>query len=287
MMDSIKMKYECDSTERKIYPLDFLPSLEDYPGYYDFSIDINQSQQGKSSCFYSKILKQVFIDMNKMLLIHFQLSGDVTGLFIRALPVYASPDFSGIPVTRCTVHSVESDPKGKAHSSGFCNCSKYENVGHVIRSQSSDAQYYYDDLSRRHSVLVPIRKLQVGSQSFPIGYFFSCKTSCPGGMQRRPINIIFTLETACGDVLGRRVLGVRICSCPKRDMERLEKDHPKGKKRHYERPSKKIKYSPSCSYLTDDSDNITKLSEEMNDLNKILIEFHEKVMSLSHVVNLL
>lgn len=33
-----------------------------------------------------------------------------------------------------------------------------------------------------------------------------------------------------GEVMGRRVLGVRICSCPKRDKERLERDLNKGKK---------------------------------------------------------
>lgn len=43
-------------------------------------------------------------------------------------------------------------------------------------------------------------------------------------MNRRAVDVIFTLEDACGRVLGRRKLSVRVCSCPKRDKEKEEKE---------------------------------------------------------------
>lgn len=46
------------------------------------------------------------------MLVHFSVSRGICGLFVRALPVYAAPEFSALPVTRCTVHAVDSDPRG-------------------------------------------------------------------------------------------------------------------------------------------------------------------------------
>ena len=52
--------------------------------------------------------------------------------------------------------------------------------------------------------------------------------SCSGGLNRREVAVIFTLELA-GNVVGRKVLPVRICTCPKRDMETDEKHHEQRK----------------------------------------------------------
>lgn len=57
-----------------------------------------------------------------------------------------------------------------------------------------------------------------------VNYQFMCKNSCPSGMNRRAVDVIFTLEDGCGQVLGRRKLSVRVCSCPKRDKEKEEKE---------------------------------------------------------------
>jgi hypothetical protein len=46
--------------------------------------------------------------------------------------------------------------------------------------------------------------------------------SCPGGLNRRDTAVIFTLEFG-GDIIGRKVVPVRICTCPKRDLETEEK----------------------------------------------------------------
>ena len=54
-------------------------------------------------------------------------------------------------------------------------------------------------------------------------YRFMCNSSCVGNLSRRPINAVFTLESADGKVLGRRVVGLRICACPGRDRDAEEK----------------------------------------------------------------
>ena len=51
---------------------------------------------------------------------------------------------------------------------------------------------------------------------------FMCLGSDVGGINRKPVSVIFTLEDGAGQVVGRRVVDVRICSCPKRDMQQEE-----------------------------------------------------------------
>ena len=49
-----------------------------------------------------------------------------------------------------------------------------------------------------------------------------CLGSDVGGINRRPLKVVFTLELGEGQVVGRRVVDVRICSCPKRDRQQEE-----------------------------------------------------------------
>ena len=67
-----------------------------------------------------------------------------------------------------------------------------------------------------------------GCDYFTVFYSFLCLGSCQGGLARRPISLIFSLETATGAVLGRRVMEVRICSCPIRDMKQEEEKLERG-----------------------------------------------------------
>ena len=55
-----------------------------------------------------------------------------------------------------------------------------------------------------------------------IVYRFMCNSSCVGNLTRRPVNAVFTLESAAGAVLGRCVIGLRICACPGRDRDTEE-----------------------------------------------------------------
>jgi len=70
----------------------------------------------------------------------------------------------------------------------------------------------------------------------PVGYRFMCNSSCVGNLSRRPISAVFTLESANGEVLGRRVVGLRVCACPGRDRdaeETMATPHNKRLKRRH------------------------------------------------------
>uniref|UniRef100_A0A0A9WG14 Cellular tumor antigen p53 n=1 Tax=Lygus hesperus TaxID=30085 RepID=A0A0A9WG14_LYGHE len=209
------------------------PCLEDFEGEYGFNISQEAlNATGTShSWSYSDTLQQVFIKMNNVLMVQFKtnkplgLEGDQ--FFIRALLVYQNNDFMSQAVNRCSIHWIDDDSLQLAHRSpGFCDCIKYNLAGHVLRCQTEGAQYQFDPNSDRHSVVVDVpRTPQAGSDFIKaVHYIFCCKTSCPKGMQRRAVQVVFTLEDDRFQVYGRKVLPVKICSCPKRDKDRQEKD---------------------------------------------------------------
>ncbi|KAK9512803.1 hypothetical protein O3M35_001137 [Rhynocoris fuscipes] len=277
---------KCDSTQRNdtlIIPLlctDEVPSLEEFPGIYNFSAYVSESSNengySRSSYGYSSLLNQVFINTNKNLMVNFNLKnidGYEQGLYIRAMPVYPSTDFIREPVERCDMHFMEDDPERKAHQGNVCRCPSYNNAGHVVRAHSSGTMYSYDPQSRRHSVIVPLSKLPAGARSFSVLYSFSCKTSCPKGMQRRPIKVIFTLETSAGVVMGRCTMSVKICSSPKRDKDRMERDLQKD--------------SRSPCILPAEEDPLSNKEELIERLRQELRELKEKIKSIEHTVDLL
>lgn len=114
---------------------------------------------------------------------------------------------------------------------------------HVLRCSNQGSVYFGDTESKEHlSVVTPLGLPQAGMDTVRVNYQFMCKNSCPSGMNRRAVDVIFTLEDRwcvffftnhvfllkniffSGNVLGRRKLAVRVCSCPKRDKEKEEKE---------------------------------------------------------------
>ncbi|XP_039281567.1 cellular tumor antigen p53 isoform X2 [Nilaparvata lugens] len=249
--DTIYCKQECtdeicDSTQENNAPIDpnncyerlviavpsdvrsptgNLPCLDTYPGIYDFGVELG-GNNSKHAWVFSPKLGKVFIDVNKVLLFKFRLNTqNMMGLRVRALPVYIIPDHINNPVNRCTLHAFKCDPNHLAHArDGVCLCADFNLAGHVVTATHANAEYEYNADSGRHSVVVPLDTPHAGSDTTAVAYQFGCKTSCPGGMSRRPINLVFTLETEHGQVVGRSVLPVKVCSCPKRDKEREEAD---------------------------------------------------------------
>lgn len=223
----------CDSTheDTKMFPTNpssptgRLPCVDDYPGPHNFELLLDGTTAHKKSWIYSYTLNKVFIDVDKILLVQFHLNEPTPGLRVRALLVYTMADYLNQPVNRCTIHSLSVDPERQAHSvDKKCFCAQHGWVGHVLQTDSDNAEYYYNPESERHSVVVTLEQLQAGTHTFVVPYKFMCKTSCNRGIQRRPMDVIFTLETPLGEVIGRQTFSVKICSCPKRDKEREEKD---------------------------------------------------------------
>ncbi|BES95988.1 P53 DNA-Hypothetical protein domain [Nesidiocoris tenuis] len=201
-----------------------LPMMEDFPGPYDFRHELSKTDHPsvRATWEYSALYRQVLIKLGRVLLVHFNVTRDKDAgsedLYIRALLVYSSSDHVYSPVNRCAVHAIEDDRLSRAHAEpGRCFCPQYKLAGHVVRTNSANAIYCFDPRSQRHSVLCPVQ----GRTDFM--YTFVCKNSCPKGLNRRQTKLVFTLENSSGQMLGRSSIDLKICSCPRRDREKLEK----------------------------------------------------------------
>ncbi|KAI5706053.1 hypothetical protein M8J75_004407 [Diaphorina citri] len=175
------------------------PSLNDYPGEYNFEILLDGTGSGFKAWMYSYELNKVFIDIGKVLPIQVKLlykhdEPAPPPLFLRATPIYSQDDHRGRPVERCPLHV--SDALCNEINKGFEAV-----VKHIVRCTSAHC-----------------------ADTVTLMYSFVCKTSCLGGMDRRPILLLLTLENQHGQILGRRSLSVKVCACPKRDKEKEERE---------------------------------------------------------------
>ena len=102
----------------------------------------------------------------------------------------------------------------------------------MVRVAHDAAIYESDPKSKRLSVVVPFEKPQGGTHYCGHLYEFMCLNSDVGGINRKPVKLIFTLEQCYEDgeglsVIGRYVVGLRTCSCPKRDKKQDEVKYAK------------------------------------------------------------
>ena len=204
-------------------PTSSTPSTISLTGQYNFRATFFPIHY--KSWDYSEELKKLYTDMNKLVQVTFSLSSyPESGLYIRALPLYGDAGDLKIPVKRCPNHARPDDPT----NAGFAF------PEHLIRFDNPNAMYCEDFESGRLSVVVPLGQNQAGTSSVPMFMKFMCLGSDVGGINRRPLRVVFTLEDEESHVLGRQVVEVRICCCPKRDKssdeERFTKSHDKKAK---------------------------------------------------------
>lgn len=191
------------------------PSTVNYPGHYLFEVMFTKLSQGSKNKHwdYSSQMKKLYIDMNKWVQVEFRVgTNPPDGLFIRALPIYAEATHIRDPVKRCPNHASLSDPTN-------INC--YYPL-HLIRFDGETTNYCEDSESNRLSVVFPVQTPHQGTDKISKLMKFMCLGSDVGGINRRPLKVIFTLEEGLGRVVGRKVVDVRICSCPKRDKQQEE-----------------------------------------------------------------
>ena len=168
--------------------------------------------------------------MDEVLPLRFKWEPAREGLFLRTKMVYSLEQHRRDPVLRCHNHMAM---PGKTNAGIEHNIVKY-----VVRCLES--QNRYEELPGGHlSIVTALGTPEVGSMYVPVHFKFLCKNSCTSGMNRRATELIFTLENE-REILGRRRLQVRICSCPKRDKEKEEAEasgvqRPASKKRKMEK----------------------------------------------------
>ena len=186
------------------------PSTIKYPGQFRFGVIFvvsSQSNRTRNTEF-SVDLNKLYIDMNKWVEVRFSFGEQPhSGLYFRALPIFAEPTDATIPVKRCPNHARPEDPSNY----------NFPCLLHLIRFDSTDALYCEDLESERLSVVIPLHPRQEGSSSFPLLIEFMCLGSDVGGINRRPLQVVFTLEDDQTNIIGRDVVNVRICCCPRRD----------------------------------------------------------------------
>ncbi|VVC37991.1 p53-like transcription factor, DNA-binding,p53, DNA-binding domain,p53 tumour suppressor family,p53/RUNT- [Cinara cedri] len=209
----------CTTGSVKSRPTGIIPCQDEFGGHMNFEVMLDSSSQSyRQKWHYSVALQKIFIDIDNVLLLNFKydyekIPCDIP-LFVRAMPMYSAANWLKEPVERCLQHLSPIDQLNKS----------FTHLEHVLRCDNDSTTYHIDQNSKRKSVVTLLSRPEHGSDSTRLSYRFVCKTSCFSGMQRRPIIVIFTLEDNNGQVLGRRILPVKICSCPKRDMEREEQD---------------------------------------------------------------
>jgi len=184
------------------------PSMEDWQGEFGFDVRVEPSTKSKDPQ-YSIAMTKLFVNQKRTVNVLFKVNAaqPMPQLDVRAVAVYTSPDHHQHPVKVCYEH---------AHNSG--HVLKKANAEHLVVSQNPDSVYHQDPDSLRHSVVTPLPGPQPGCTELVIPYRFMDLGSCAGGLNRRDSAVIFTLEWQ-GQILGRKTINFRVCTCPKRDLE--------------------------------------------------------------------
>lgn len=165
--------------------------------------------------YYNPDTSKLFIKMNSTFTINasYKPTSRDQILFLRAMILFSSPSEMHIPVKRCANHRLSNSEEAQAHN--------------VIKSNHPKAFYYGTEngkiFSERLSVVIPIdftKYDENGMISESFSYEFGCQNSCSSGMNRRATAIVFTLEDNNYNLLGKRCVSFKVCSCPKRDKDR-------------------------------------------------------------------
>lgn len=189
-----------------------VPTLTDLEGKYSFTVSVDDKERSTKSPMWlmSSIVNKLYTNLNKAVPFEVRMKNppsDDEKLYIRAILVFSSPEFLRTNVTRCPNHAATAEATN--HDFPYPN--------HVVRADHP-AAIYQESASGRLSVVVPLDLQQNGPDYALILLRFMCLGSCVGGISRRPIAIVLTLENGQADVLGRKVIDVRVCACPTRDI---------------------------------------------------------------------
>lgn len=230
------------------HPMNKLPDLEKVDCGYNFDVFLNGDS---NNWIYSPDLDKIFIKISSVMNVHLSYRPLNENLYVRAMILYSNPDDMHLPVKRCPNHSTNDQTSHADHILKCCD-------PHAEYRGNGDGAVFKDRLS----ITVPLTQMNRddnGNASMSIGYEFGCQNSCSRGINRRTTSIMFTLENEQMQILGKRAIQVKVCSCPKRDCDRelSEKpskrkasaggSYPKGKKPKYTEVKTEVKTEPEDS----------------------------------------
>ncbi|GLH06624.1 Cellular tumor antigen p53 [Gryllus bimaculatus] len=205
------------------------PSMEDYPGPHNFDVQLSKTACEKRSKWeFSSQLNKLFAVMLTKIPVKFKINSVEPGLRIRVLPIFVSQDSLGEPVKRCPTHVSHLEKSNK----------DFEHVEHIIRCDHQQATYEKNPQSERLSIVVPTESPQPGSDTFTVIISF------------------------IGEVVGRKMINFRICSCPRRDMSKEEESNESVQDKKSEEKNTEI-ISPDKKILKKRVKRLSKDSESV------------------------
>ncbi|XP_063703328.1 tumor protein p73 [Culicoides brevitarsis] len=191
--------------------LDKPPTLDEVESAHRFEVTLPGESSGKSSWVYSAALKKVFIKMNSpfTITVNYQnpeLNPTPGNLYLRVIPVFTEPEDHHVPVNRCKHHSSATD-------------------NHILACKNNTAKFEGEptetDYGKRLCVVMPLcSKAPEVLENVTLEFY--CQNSCPSGINRRATALIFVLETERREIVGKRLMYFKVCSCPKRDKQKEE-----------------------------------------------------------------
>uniref|UniRef100_A0A182Y7A0 p53 DNA-binding domain-containing protein n=1 Tax=Anopheles stephensi TaxID=30069 RepID=A0A182Y7A0_ANOST len=232
------------------------PILEEYTHpQQSFTVGISGTPCSASSWCHSIPLEKLFVKKKTPVTFDVSFSQPSDGtLKLRIMLVYSNTQYAYNTITRCQDDISKDGAK------------EYKFKEHVVRCLNPEALYAGREngvnFEDRLAIIVDLnnggsqKNHQQTQQTVPVSLEFLCQNSCPT-MERRATTLLFTLENEHGTLLGRKSISVKICSCPKRDMEKDEKkatgrDGNRNKRKHAnetvsstDQPPKKLKRQSS------------------------------------------
>ncbi|KAG4079569.1 hypothetical protein HA402_012339 [Bradysia odoriphaga] len=209
-----------------------------------FGLDIGIDPGENQNWLYNLKMNKVFIKLNSVMTVTVSYKPyDAANLSLRAMIVYTSPDDMHLQVKRCANHKA---------ATMFSIDHQDVPVDHILKCYHPHAKYHGSENAQlfgdRLSIVVPLDRPVVnesGIANETIKWEFLCQNSCATGINRKSTAVIFTLENEAFEIIGKKVMPFKVCSCPKRDMQREDtsiilrkresKEIPHGK-----RPSKVV-----------------------------------------------
>uniref|UniRef100_A0A182VQ93 p53 DNA-binding domain-containing protein n=1 Tax=Anopheles minimus TaxID=112268 RepID=A0A182VQ93_9DIPT len=227
IVDMECVKYETDTKplammygEEKPNHFKKTPVLDDFThSMQNFTVGISGTPIGATSWSYSSELKKLFAKKKTPVTFDVSFSQPTEGILkLRIMLLYSNPQFAYNTITRCQ----DDISKDRAKD--------YKFREHVVQCLNPEALYIGREngvnFEDRLAVFVNLNnggaQNQQILQTVPVSLEFLCQNSC-STMERRATTLVFTLENEHGTLLGRKSISVKICSCPKRDMEKEEK----------------------------------------------------------------
>lgn len=180
---------------------------------HNFTVGVSgKPSSSASSWCYSTPLDKLFV--KKKTAVTFDMSFNrayEANLKVRIMLVYTNPQDVYKIIARCQDDIVKD------------RATNYDSKQHVVRCLNPAAAYTgrEDGINTedRLGVLIDLKGADMMQQTVPVSLEFLCQNSCPS-LERRPTSLLFTLENEHGTLLGRKSISVKICSCPKRDMDK-------------------------------------------------------------------